>query len=301
MIKVIARFFLIFTIINLSCAGKEKVKEMSRMGEKVPVLVEQVRKEKVRKVLHYTGDIKGIDEVDVYPKVQGKLIAKKVKEGVYVEKGEVLAVVDRDISGMKYEPFEVTSPISGTVAKFFVDTGAVVVPPTMSTTMGTIIARVVNMEKAKVIINVGDRDYPVIKVGQKAEVIVDSYPDRIFTGSVSTISPVINPYTKTAGVEVVIPNEKLLLRSGMFAHIDLIVEERDGIVVSQDYILNSDGKNYVFVSENGVARKREIQTGIVEDNKVEILDGLKEGEVIVTVGVEMVSDGMVLEIKGETK
>lgn len=290
--------FAIVTILvvgSFSCSGKkEKINNMAQ--EKVPVIVEPVKVQKIRQVLHFTGDIKGIEEIDVYPKVQGKLIENKVKEGSIVKKDGVIALVDRDISGMKYEPFEVISPISGLVAKVFLDNGAVVVPPTMSTTMGTPIARIVNMERAKLIVNVGDRDYPLVRPGQIAEIIADAYPERLFLGKVNAISPVINPYTKTAAVEIIIPNEKLLLRSGMFAEVKIITEEREGIVIASDYILNTDGNSYVYVIHNNIAEKRIIKTGIVEENKVEVLDGLKEGESVVTVGAEMLTDGTMVEI-----
>ncbi len=292
------KIFAIITILAfgfLSCSGK-KEKINNTVQEKVPVIVEPVKVQKIRHFLYFTGEIKGIEEIDVYPKVQGKLIENKVKEGSMVKKGGIIALVDRDISGMKYEPFEVISPISGLVAKVFLDNGAVVVPPTMSTTMGTPIARIVNMEKAKLIVNVGDRDYPLVKPGQIAEVIADAYPDRLFIGKVSSISPIINPYTKTASVEIIIPNEKLLLRSGMFAEVKIITEEREGIVIGSDYILNTGGNSYVYVIHNNIAEKRIIRTGIVEENRVEVLDGLKEGEVVVTVGAEMLTDGTMVEI-----
>lgn len=290
-------FFIVIILVvgSFSCSGKkEKINNI--VQEKVPVIVEQVKVQKIRRVLYFTGDIKGIEEIDVYPKVQGKLIENKVKEGSMVKKNGVIALVDRDISGMKYKPFEVVSPISGLVAKVFLDNGAVVVPPTMSTTMGTPIARIVNMEKAKLIVNVGDRDYPLVRPGQIAEVTADAYPDRLFIGKVNSISPVINPYTKTASVEIIIPNEKLLLRSGMFAEVKIITEEREGIVIESDYILNTDGNSYVYVIHNNIAEKRNIKTGIVEENRVEVIDGLKEGETIVTVGAKMLTDGTMVEI-----
>lgn len=288
--KKIYIIMLISLVMNFSCSGK-KEKNNATVEEGIPVVVEQVKKGKIRNVLHFTGDIRGIEEIDIYPKVQGKLIENKLKEGDRVKKGDVIALVDRDISGMKYEPFEVTAPISGVVAKVFMDNGAVVVPPTMSTTMATPIARLVNMDRAKVIVNVGDRDYPLVRPGQDAEIIADAYPGRIFNAKVSSISPVINPYTKTAAVEIIIPNEKHLLRSGMFAEVKIITEEREGVVIQSDFILNSDSESYVYVVNNNTAEKRIVKTGIVEDNKVEVLEGLKEGETLVTIGAEMLSNG----------
>lgn len=302
MVKLMLKIVLMALLVNISCSSRKTENTNNRSDEKVPVLVEPVKVGKIRAVLHFTGDIKGIEEIDVYPKVQGKLIENRVKEGDSVKKGTILALVDRDISGMKYEPFEVTSPISGIVARVFLDTGAVVVPPTMSTTMGTPIVRVVNMSKAKVIINLGDREYPKVKVGQIAEIVADAYPSMAFIGSVNAIAPVINPYTKTAPVEIIIPNDKLLLRSGMFADVKLIVEEHKGIVIKSDYILDMQGKNFVYINDNGIARRREIKTGIFEENNVEVFDGLKEGESIVAVGAEMLADGSKLEINtGEEK
>jgi len=292
--KIIFMIFMIMIFLNQSCS---KRKEMGNNKEEVvPVVVEPVKVEKIRRVLRFTGDIKGIEEVDVFPKVQGKLIENKVKEGSRVTKGAVIALVDRDISGMKYEPFEVTSPISGVVAKVFLDNGAVVVPPTMSTTMGTPIARIVNMSMAKIVINVTDKDYPLVKPGQRAEIMVDAYPNRIFTGKISTIAPIINPYTKTAPAEIIIPNSDLSLRSGMFAKVNLITEEREGIVILSDYVFSYEGKNYVYVNNNSIAERRWITTGIVEDNRVEVLSGLQKGDMVITVGAEMLRDGKKISV-----
>lgn len=279
------------------CSSKGKAKVEEKKNEKIPVVVEPVRTGVVRDILYFTGDVKGIEEVDVFPKVGGKLIKNLVEEGNSVKKDQVLALVDRDLSGVKYEPLEILSPTNGIVAKVYLDKGAVVVPPTMSTTMGTPIVRVVNMKTAKVVLNVGDRDYPKVKVNQQADIIADAYPDKIFKGRVNSIAPVINPYTKTASVEILIPNENLLLRSGMFVEVRLIVGERNGIVIENDSIIKSYGKKYVFVNDNGIAKKREIKTGIVDENKVEVVEGLKEGESIVTTGAEMLFDGAVLDIK----
>jgi len=280
------------------CSEKNAVNQKNNNSiRQIPVVVDTVEISSIKEVIYFSGDIKGIEEIDVYSKVSGKLIENKVTEGETVKQGQILAIVDRDIPGMKYEPYEVLSPIPGVVAEIYCDRGATIVPPTMSTTMGTPVMRVVNMKEAKIIINVGDRDYTKVKKGQPAEIKVDNYPDEIFYGKVHSIAPVINPYTKTSPVEILLPNRSLLLRSGMLAAVGLIIQEKEGINISIDSIIKTMDGKVVFVNENGIAKKRKISIGIDDGVGVEVTGGLKKGESLVVVGQEMLIDGANLDIR----
>ncbi|MCK4423178.1 MAG: hypothetical protein KAV18_03825, partial [Candidatus Omnitrophica bacterium] len=93
------RVILIFSLCLLhfltGCGRKTtKVKESA-----VPVEAAVAQKMQLEQTLQFTGDVKGKDQVRIYPKVTGKLIEYKVKEGAYVEKQDVIALIDRDITG----------------------------------------------------------------------------------------------------------------------------------------------------------------------------------------------------------
>ena len=117
-----------------------------------PVEVALVKRGDLSLSLNFMGDIKGNEEVDVFPKASGKLVEMKVREGESVKKDQVVAMVDRDVDGLKYEPVEVTSSMSGTVGKVYLDAGAEVSPPSPGPGMGTALVQVINMDRVKVVI-----------------------------------------------------------------------------------------------------------------------------------------------------
>lgn len=286
--------FVIYRITEFYRARQIEEVEEERI---IPVVVTNVENGDIKELLYFTGDIKGQEEIDVFPRVAGKLLKNLVEEGDIVKKGTVIALIDRDIAGMKFEPSEVTSPIAGVLGKLYLDKGAGVNPPTMSPAMGTPIAMIVNMDKVKVVINIVEKDLPRVNKGQVAKITVDAYPDKIFQGTVTAFRPVVDIMSRTAKAEITIPNPGHLLRPGMFARVNLIVAEKQNVLtVPIDALLESSEEKFVFVEKDGKVEKRTVKTGIREGKRVEINDGLKPGERLVVVGQEMLTDGMAVRV-----
>jgi len=272
----------------IGCAKKVPTKEEVT---KIPVSVTEVRKGSLKETLFYVGDIKADDEAIIYPKVTGKIIEKLAKEGDSVKKGDILAYIDRDEVGFKFEKAPVESPIDGVVGKVYVDIGTSVSPQVP-------VGLVVNMDVVEVEVNVVERDLPKIREGQAAQLEADAYPDEIFEGMVERITPVVDLASRTATVQIKIPNEDHRLKPGMFARIKILVKERkDVLIIPRDAIILEDSSNYVFVvkDDNNVQRKK-IEIGLNEDNKFEVIKGLDEGEIVVTMGNARLKDGDTVEI-----
>jgi multidrug efflux pump subunit AcrA (membrane-fusion protein) len=264
---------------------------------KIPVTVQAVETGSIRDIIFFNGDIKGQEEVDVFPKVPGKLVENRVKEGDPVKKDQVIAVVDRDITGMKYELSEVASPISGIIAKVYNDPGAGLSPPTMSMSMGTPIAKVVNIGKVRVNIDVPEYQFSAVRKNQTALIRVDSFPGRDFTGQVSELTPVVDTLTRTSRAKIEIPNPDHLLRPGMFARVSLITTEKKKVVtIPARSLMKIESKDCVFVAVNGKAVKKDLKLGIREGEATEVLSGLSPGESLIVVGQEMLTDGLPVEI-----
>jgi membrane fusion protein (multidrug efflux system) len=298
----------VFAVILIVQAARTYIARQKKseavVEEAVPVEVTVLRMKNIKDVLHFAGDIKAVVEVDVFPKVSGKLIANKVKEGDIVKKGTVVALIDRDVTGLKFEPFEVTSPIDGLVGIVYMDRGAGVSPPNPSPSMGTPVVKIVNMDRVKVLLNVPEMSIPKIKVGIEADVSVDAYPSRIFKGTVSVVPPVVNPRTRTAEMEISVPNPEHELQSGMFASVDLVAEEKKNvIVVPTDSLMGADGERYVYVAKGDSAQKRNVILGIRQNSDYEVTSGLSEGEMLVVTGQEMLEEGTKIKIfdEGEKK
>lgn len=189
----------------------------------------------------------------------------------------------------------VRASISGQVSARYVDQGA------MSSVARPII-RISEEQTVKVVTAVTEKDYPHVKKGMEAEVRVDSFPGRTFKGVVYLINPTLDPGTRTAEVEIHIPNRNLTLRSGMFAHVRLFLGQREALVIPRDALINlpGTGNYYVFLAWFGYARQTNVTIGISQGNYVEVLKGLKPREPVIIKGQGRLRDGSpVVVVKGE--
>ncbi|UCB51959.1 MAG: efflux RND transporter periplasmic adaptor subunit [Candidatus Zixiibacteriota bacterium] len=256
------------------------------------VEVELVRKGSVTLSLDFVGDVKGEEEVDIFPKASGKLLDLKVKEGDRVKRDQVVALVDRDVNGVRFEPLEVTSPMDGIVGMVYLDQGAEVSPPSPGPSMGTALMKVVEMDQVKVVVNVTEEDLGKMKSGQKASVRVDTYPDKVFSGKVSLISPMVSQRTRTAPVEINLQNPKHLLKPGMFAEVKIdLGRKEDILLIPAHAIVEETGEKQVFLVSGGKVVSRSVETGVSQDGWIEIQDELAEGDSLIVTGQYLVRDG----------
>ncbi|MFH1189781.1 MAG: efflux RND transporter periplasmic adaptor subunit [Candidatus Omnitrophota bacterium] len=254
-------------------------------AETIPVKVMKVKIGDVSKSLDYVGDIKGQDEAVVYPKVSGKIIEKVKEEGEGVAKGDVIAYIDRDEVGLKFEKAPVESPLAGTVCRVYVDIGS-------NVTVQTPIALVADMTKAEIDLDVPEGYLSQILPGQKAVIRVDTYPQEEFMGKVVRVSPMVDLETRTAPIEILIPNEDLRLQSGTFARVELILEEhRKHPVILKEAVIGRVEPFYVYVIEDDKASLREVKLGVRKGAYVEVLEGLRDGDSVVIMGQQKLRDG----------
>ena len=295
--KVILWLFLIAIIAFVGYRGwvayqrSQKV-EVEVKEELPPVRIQIVKTSPMIETLDLTGDVQGIEEIDVYPKVSGKLVEVRVEEGERVKIDQVLAIVDRDIDGVKFQPAEVISPVRGIVGRVYMDKGARVSPPDPGPGMGTPILRIVNMDQVKVVVNVIEKDFAKIKLNQKAHISVDAYPDEKFSGRITLISPTISPTTRTASVEITISNQDHRLKPGMFAQVDIIIRKKDDAILIPAYaIIEQSEMRKVLIVVNGKAKSELIELGADQGELVEIRSGLKEGDTLIVAGHHKISSG----------
>jgi len=279
--------FCLFFVISIAGCGKEKIKTESKIA--IPVKVMEVRLKDIQSTLDYVGDIKAQDEAQVFPKVSGK-IAEKIKEdGSSVNKGDIIAYIDRDEVGFSYEKAPVESPLTGIIGRVYVDKG-------MSVGTQTAVALVVDMDRVKIELDIPEKYLHKVSLEQVSQIGVDAYPDKIFTGKVTKISPVVDLDTRTAPVEIVIPNEEHYLKPGMFARVRLVIEEhKDVPIVLKEAIVG----DYVYVINGNIASKRNIKRGIQKGADVEVIEGLKEGDIVVIMGQQRLQDGISVIVEKE--
>lgn len=270
-------------IILAGCQRKERMK--SEALQAIPVKVTPVELRDISQTLDYVGNIKAQDEAVVYPKVSGKIIEKVKQGGDAVNKGQVIAYIDRDEVGLKFEQSPVESPLSGLIGRVYVDIGENVNPQTP-------IALVVQMDRVKIDLDIPEKYLPRVSLGQIAQISVDAWPEEKFAGEVSRISPVVDLDTRTAPVEITIDNPGHRLKSGMFARVKLIIQERKNVpVILKEAIMGREPDLYVYVVEEKKAVLKKITLGIRQGPYFEVKEGLKEGDLVVIMGQQRLKDG----------
>jgi RND family efflux transporter MFP subunit len=176
----------------------------------------------------------------------------------------------------------ITAPFDGVVANVLVDEGDVIPSPTFASTT---IVYLVDPTSMKLEVEVDEIDTPGMKVGQRAVINVDALPDVQFDGKVTSIYPVP---VEQAGVvvyrvkiDLVVP-EGSEIRVGMSTDADIIINERSNVMLVPDRAIEQDsqGNNIVQVKVNGGFQPRSVVTGISDGLDTEIIDGLKEGEIV---------------------
>jgi len=264
------------------CGGKEAKKSAV---EAVPVRCLRVEARDLKRTLDYASSIKAQDDAMVYPKVTGKIIEKLKEEGIAVNKGETIAFIDRDEIGFKFEKSPVDSPLTGIIGSVYVDKGDSVSPQTP-------IAFVVNLDNARVSLDVPEKYLPVMILGQSADISVDAFPDQTFTGKVSKISPIVDLQTRTAPIEIFIANPGHKLTPGMFARVKLMLDEKKQVqLIPKEAVMGTAPDIIVYVVDGKIARQRKVKTGIRYGGEVEIEAGLTAGEMIVIMGQQRLRDG----------
>ncbi len=283
-IALIASYRLVMFVVNVINPPK-KVEEEHVVAVKATKAVRM----DITKTLDLSGDIVGKEVVHVFPQVPGKVMEILVKEGQHVKKGQVIFKIDRDIIGMEFMPAVVESPLTGYVGTVMVDRG-------MSVTTQTPLAQVVTMHQVEAVAQLIEEQINMVQLGMKAKVRVDAFPNTSFMGTVYRKTAVLDAASRTQEVRILIDNPQLKLRHGMFANIQIILGfVKKAVVIPSDSIMrDADGNYHVFKVIDNKAFKQSITPGYVRHNITEVVSGINDGDVVITLGKENVKHGIKL-------
>lgn len=283
---------IVIIIVGRIVSSKKGARTIS-IEEAIPVKVMKVELKTIKNTLDYVGDIKAQDEAAIYPKVSGKIIEKLKEDGSSVNKGDTIAYIDRDEVGFKFEKAPVESPLTGIIGRFYVDKGVSVTPQTP-------IALVVDMDKVKIDLDVPEKYLPQVSLGQSAQISVDAYPEEGFSGLVTKVSPVIDLETRSAPIEITVDNPQHRLKSGMFAKVRLILAEHKNVpVILKEAVMGKEPDLYVYVVKDNRAVLRKVNLGLREGPYYQVLDGLKEGNLVVIMGQQRLKDNAPVSVEIE--
>ncbi|MDI7259637.1 MAG: efflux RND transporter periplasmic adaptor subunit [Thermodesulfobacteriota bacterium] len=179
---------------------------------------------------------------------------------------------------------QIVAPFKGEIVRRYVDAGALVSSSTPLVTL-------VHTEMLKVVANILEKDISLIKSGMKAKIQTEAYPERIFEGKIVRINTALELATRTLQAEIHVSNSDRLLKPGMFSKIEMALSEKPGaLTVLREALIEERGKRSVFVVEGNQALQRPIVTGIEQDQWVEVLEGLKEGDRVIIKGQGSIKD-----------
>ena len=190
------------------------------------------------------------------------------------------------------EDSTIRAPFSGLIARRHVSVGEY-----LST--GTALFELVALDPIEVEFSLAEVDSSKVALGHPVEISIAPYPDETFAAIVSMISPTIDPRTRTLRVKAELPNPDGRIRPGLFAHTDLGVSERQGvIVVPEDAVVQrADGAVIFRLDASGRVERLLVETGVRVEGWVEISKGLSPGDVVVVRGQARLDDGVAVSVR----
>jgi membrane fusion protein (multidrug efflux system) len=173
----------------------------------------------------------------------------------------------------------VVSPTDGFVSQRLVDPGAWV-------SQNAPVVSVVDISSLRLVANVVEKDLKAVNPGDRAIVEVDAFPGEKFNGRIARVSPILDPATRTASMEIEIANSEYRLKPGMYAKVTLEVDSRENVLlIPKMALVDSEGQRGVYqANDESRAAFKQIKVGLEDNDKAEVLEGLSEGEVIISTG-----------------
>lgn len=194
---------------------------------------------------------------------------------------------------IQLEQTKIYAPLPGEIAQRLVDEGALVGATTP-------IVRIVNLSTMVSQGNVPERSVGKLRVGALTEVQVDALPGETFRGRVARIAPVLDAATRSALIEIDIPNPGKTLKAEMFARIRLdLGTTREATLIPRDALVYRGQQPGVYVVEGETPIFRPIETGMTRENQVEVLANVDPGVEIVGRGATMLRDGDKIAVAGQ--
>ncbi|MBM4125388.1 MAG: efflux RND transporter periplasmic adaptor subunit [Nitrospira sp.] len=193
----------------------------------------------------------------------------------------------------------IRAPFAGYVAERNLDRGAYVSGSTAGTsTTSRGILTLHDIHQVRILVEVVERDVPLVTIGRTAEVRAEAYPDRVFTGLVTRVVQALNRATRTMTVEIDLPNPDLALKGGMFARVEILVGlHKDAVQIPVDALTRLEDSQYVYVVRDGKAYQVPVETGVRTDNRIEVTKGLTGTEEVILSGKDLVHDGIAVQTK----
>ncbi|ASQ46973.1 efflux RND transporter periplasmic adaptor subunit [Legionella clemsonensis] len=283
-------FLLVFCFSSAGFAHGEKI-EVSNMPrgpvfltkeqeQIIDLKLVQTIKRPLSQILGLNGEVQLLpnEQADVSVRISGHVSALYANLGDRVKAGQALVKIQSRLIGDPPPSVVIHSPMSGIIDARNVTLGQAVEP-------NTVLFHISNRNRLLVIAKVYEEDLGKVKLGQEASVRVLSYPKQSFLGKVILIEPNLDSITRTVNVQVIVDNKDNLLKPGMFARVNLILQEsQETLAVPNAAILEANDEKFVFTRKGNKFQRVVVKTGMSDENYTEITQGLAVGDEIVVQG-----------------
>lgn len=188
---------------------------------------------------------------------------------------------------------EIRAPFNGSVQKRMVSLGEYVAP-------GKEIYELIATDPIKLRCPMPERFVPLARLGMPVKLAIDADQGRPYTGKITRIAPALDESSRTLLIEAEVANPDGALKPGFFAHVTMDLGRDRALFVPTSAVLRYAGVARVFVVEQGVVRAREVTTGIVVGDQIEITGGLQQGEHVAVSDVDRLADGTAVVAKEQS-
>ncbi len=316
---------------------KKSATTTKKEAEKVQVLT--LQSERIAKTLELSTTLEGYETMNISPSITGHIEHIYVQVGSRVQKGSMLVRMDQtqlnttriNLASTKTELDRVTAlKASGSVSEQVYDQTKAAYDQLVESERfqnentfvraqfagvisaknfedgemytGAPILTLTQISRLKAIINIPETYFPLVKTGMKVDIESDIYPGKTFPATIEIVYPTIDPASHTFQAKLNIPNNGEKIRPGMYVRAHLAIGEVDAIVVPYQSVLKLTGSNdrYVFVNNEGTARRVAVTLGQRYDDRIEVIPvengAIKAGDQLVITGQARLVDGDKLDI-----
>ena len=222
------------------------------------------------------------------------LAASQVVSEVELEEIQAqLQVAEAQVNSARarLEDTVIRAPFSGEVGLRRISIGGLVQPNTVITTLD-------DTAVMKIEFSVPEEYLSVMREDLAIEANAAAWPDRAFTGTVTSVDSPVDPMTRSLAVVALLPNEDGALKPGMFLQVDISRRRENVVLAPEAALVPRQGRQFVYVVDEGRAEERQVSLGSRRPGQVEIVGGLEPGEQIVTQGVQRIRDGLPVRMAG---
>ncbi len=203
---------------------------------------------------------------------------EKKDEIMAAAKGLTQAEVNVKKAKMNLQKTKILAPFQGIICDIQVSPGEYV-------TSGRELFTLVDISRINVHARVLESEIGKMEVGREVDLRFSAYPGKVFKGKVKAISPIVNAEDKTCKVIIDVANLEEEIKPGMHAEVEIAAEIYENkLLIPQEAVLVRSGRKLVFVYDDGLAKWRYIETGLENEDYAEVLDNVKEGELVLVDG-----------------